>query len=141
MHNGVEDSEYATILSVLTRRGVDVSTFFMNEEDTLTTQYRTKLQKPAANHTVIHNLDEYTGLVIPGGVHVTHIENDARTKDIVEHFINRKDEVVVGAMSNAPIILAKLGVISGVEVISYPDKQLRQAIIKAGGVIPNESAE
>lgn len=141
MHNGVEDSEYATILSVLTRRGVDVVTFFMNEEDILTTQYRVKLQKPVANHVAIHNLDEYTGLVIPGGVHITHLENDIRTKEIVDHFIKAGNEKIIGAMSNAPMILAKLDVIKDVKVISYPDKLIRQAIKTAGGIITNDSAE
>ncbi|MFQ5710272.1 MAG: DJ-1/PfpI family protein [Candidatus Geothermarchaeales archaeon] len=74
-------------------------------------------------------VEDYDGLVIPGGRAPEYIRNDKDLQNIVKHFL--REGKPVAAICHAPLILIALGAVKGRTLTAYP--ALRVDLEAAGG--------
>lgn len=81
--------------------------------------------------------EDYDGIILSGGRAPEYLRNDARLKDIVRHFVERKKPIA--ALCHGSLILAAAGVLRGCTVTSYealaPDMQAAGAKFKNAEVV------
>lgn len=101
--DGFEEAEAVTPFAFLRRAGIEL-TIASNNTDVIGVHY-------------IHLMDiellkdirpaEFDALLLPGGAHYKHLENDERVHTIIKHFM--ENNKVVCAICAAPTVLGKLG--------------------------------
>lgn len=114
---GVEPIEAVTIIDVLRRASVRVTTASLTDHVTIHAAHGIKL---AADTTWAEvNLDEFGAIVLPGGGKGTeNLKADPRILDAVRTFAEQGRHVC--ALCAAPTVLAKAGILQGRTATCYP---------------------
>ena len=132
--NGFEEIEAITIIDVLRRGGIEVTTASINSDE----------QVHGANGvTVLANTlieyvtsDEFDMIVLPGGIPgAEHLRDDSRVQKLIKEF-DKKDKKV-GAICAAPIALYSAGVLKD-EFTCYPGYE---QVIKESSFVDNKVVE
>jgi 4-methyl-5(b-hydroxyethyl)-thiazole monophosphate biosynthesis len=115
--DGVEPLEAVTIIDVLRRASIRVTTVSLTDHITVHAAHGIKL---AADTTWTEiNLEEFGAIVLPGGGKGTEVlKADTRVLDAVRQFAEEGRHVA--AICAAPTVLAKAGVLKGRTATCYP---------------------
>ena len=115
--DGVEPIEAVTIIDVLRRASVRVTTASLTDHITVHAAHNIKLAADTTWSAV--NLDEFGAIVLPGGGKGTEIlKADTRILDAVRSFAEQGRHVC--ALCAAPTVLAKAGILKGRTATCYP---------------------
>lgn len=115
--NGVEPLEAVTIIDVLRRAEVGVTTVSLTDSVTVRAAHKVLLAADALWPAV--DLDAFGAIVLPGGGKGTEaLLADARVLDAVRAFAEAR--CYVAAICAAPTVLAKAGVLKGRRATCYP---------------------
>jgi len=114
--NGFEEIEAVTIIDVLRRGGIEVTTASLNSDEQVHgSNGITILANTLINYVVA---DEFDMIVLPGGIPgAEHLRDDTRVQELLKEF-NEKNKKV-GAICAAPIALYSAGVLKD-EYTCYP---------------------
>ncbi|NOQ50090.1 MAG: hypothetical protein GQ557_00295 [Mycoplasmataceae bacterium] len=135
--NGVEDIEMIATNDLLKRANIDVD--IATKTDILVTSYGINIVSQLSFIVALKNLTQYDGLFIPGGSHISLLEEDEAVEVIINHF-NSKNKVI-GAICAGPTLLATKGILEGKEAICYPGKKERAILLKNKAIIPNPNCK
>ena len=115
--DGVEPMEAVTIIDVLRRAKIRVTTVSLTERITIHAAHGIKLAADATWETI--NLADFGAIVLPGGGKGTDIlKADTRVLDAVRLFAEEGRHVA--AICAGPTVLAKAGVLNGRTATCYP---------------------
>ncbi|KAJ1948010.1 hypothetical protein FBU59_001789 [Linderina macrospora] len=137
----VEDYELYAPLKALEMLGIDVHVVCPDKKagDVIATAlhtvegFQTYSERPGHPFTLTHtfadiNLDDYAGLVVPGGRFPEYQRYDQKVLDLVKHFFDK--DLPVAAICHGLQILAAAGVLKGRECSAFPMCKLD---VEAGG--------
>jgi protein deglycase len=114
---GVEPMEAVTIIDVLRRASIRVTTVSLTEQITIHAAHNIKLAADTTWSAI--NLDDFSALVLPGGGKGTDLlKADPRVLDAVRQFA--QDGRHIAALCAAPTVLAKAGILKGRTATCYP---------------------
>jgi protein deglycase len=112
---GFEEIEAMTIIDVLRRAGLHVTTAGLND---LAVEGAHKV-RVECDDVLLNVEDEWDAVVLPGGMPGSaHLRDDDRVKDLVS--MNARAGRIVAAICAAPIVLEAAGVLKGKQATSYP---------------------
>jgi 4-methyl-5(b-hydroxyethyl)-thiazole monophosphate biosynthesis len=115
--DGVEPLEAVTIIDVLRRAAIRVTTVSLTDHVTIHAAHGIKLAADTTWSTI--DLADFGAIVLPGGGKGTDIlKADARVLEAVRLFA--EDGRHVAAICAAPTVLAKAGVLNGRTATCYP---------------------
>ncbi len=121
--NGFEETEYIAVRDVLIREGIDVDSVSLTGEKLLTANHNTVIGADLVYGKQNIFLGDYDAIFIPGGgIGVENLDKSLEFDSLVNDFYS--NDKVVGAICAAPSLLAKRGMLKGVEAVVFPDKQL-----------------
>jgi 4-methyl-5(b-hydroxyethyl)-thiazole monophosphate biosynthesis len=114
--NGFEEIEAVTIIDILRRGGVEVTTASLNlDEEVQGSNGITILANTLINYVTA---DEFDMIVLPGGIPgAEHLRDDTRIQELLKEFDGMGKKV--GAICAAPIALYSAGVLKD-EYTCYP---------------------
>lgn len=139
--NGFEEVEALTAVDYLRRMDIAVDTVSITQNKEVKGAHGISV---LADKTVdeIHNIDQYDGVIIPGGMPgATNLRDNPKVIDIVKKVnANRK---LAAAICAGPIVLERAGIIEGKKVTSYPGFEeqlaggiyLEQSVVRDGNII------
>lgn len=143
----VEDYEVMVPFQALTMLGYTVHTVCPNKMpgDFVATSihdfegFQTFTEKRGHNFAINYdfnlvNVNDYLGLIVPGGRAPEYLRMDDRVLKIVQGFFNEKKAIC--AICHGPQILCTAGVLKGVEATAYP--ACRSEVEAAGGKFVGE---
>lgn len=116
--DGFEEVEALTVVDYLRRVDIEVETVSIKEGLNVKGAHNIEV---LADKTIrdIEDLNEYKGVVIPGGLPgATNLRDDKRVIEIVRNL--NEEEKMVAAICAGPIVLDRAGIIKGKKVTSYP---------------------
>jgi 4-methyl-5(b-hydroxyethyl)-thiazole monophosphate biosynthesis len=141
---GFEEIEAITIIDVLRRAGIEVVTVSLNSIDV----------KGAHNIPVIADkrivqikIDEYDGIVLPGGMPgAKNLKENSQILNFVRKINEKKG--LVAAICAAPMVLETAGILENVNATSYPSfkKEVpscnykEERVVKDGNIITSRGA-
>lgn len=132
--NGFEETEAIGTLDVLLRGGIEVRTVSITDELTVEGAHG---QKVIADTTIAQVKNELVdALVLPGGM--PGAANLAECEVLREMLIRHHSEgKLVSAICAAPMVLAKVGLLDGIDATCYPgfEGELPKANSKTAGVV------
>lgn len=115
--DGVEPMEAVTIIDVLRRASIHVTTVSLTEHITVHAAHDIKIAADTTWSAI--NLDDFGAIVLPGGGKGTEIlKSDTRVLDAVRQFAREKRHIA--AICAAPTVLAKAGILTGRTATCYP---------------------
>jgi len=115
--DGVEPMEAVTIIDVLRRASIRVTTVSLTEHLTVHAAHNIKIAADTTWSAI--NLADFGAIVLPGGGKGTDIlKADSRVLDAVRLFAEEGRHVA--AICAAPTVLAKAGVLNGRTATCYP---------------------
>lgn len=115
--DGVEPMEAVTIIDVLRRAAIRVTTVSLTDHVTIHAAHGIKIAADTTWSAI--NLDDFGAIVLPGGSKGTDIlKDDTRVLDAVRQFA--KEGRHVAAICAGPTVLAKAGVLNGRTATCYP---------------------
>ena len=123
--DGFEEIEALTVVDYLRRMDIEVETISIKDDYNVKGAHQIQVLADGGINN-IKNLEDYAGLVIPGGMPgASNLRDDKRVIDIVKKMY--KEEKLVAAICAGPIVLEKAGIIKGKKVTSYPgfEEQLK----------------
>lgn len=132
--DGFEEIEALTVVDVLRRAGIEISTVSINES--LYVQGRSQIIVKADLPLKQVNKDKVDMVVLPGGMPgTTNLEKNESIQDILKYCID--NEKWVSAICAAPSIIGKKGYLKGQSAICYPgfEKYLEGADIASENVV------
>ena len=132
--NGFEEIEAITIIDVLRRGGIEVTTASINSDE----QVHGSNGVTVLANTLIEYVtaDEFDMIVLPGGIPgAEHLRDDSRVQKLIKEF-DKKDKKV-GAICAAPIALYSAGVLKD-EFTCYPGYE---QVIKESSFVDNKVVE
>lgn len=132
--DGFEEIEALTVVDVLRRANIDVSTVSVTDSKTVTGSHNI----PVISDICISDADLNTAdmVVLPGGMPGTN--NLYNNKTLEEGLAYRvRNNKWIAAICAAPIILGKRGYLEGLEAVCFPgfEKELAGAAIKNQKVV------
>lgn len=115
--NGFEDSEAIITIDLLRRAKINLDLISLTNDKVVLTS--SNIYISADFNYLDININDYDFLIIPGGKAVFnyHLQSDL-TKNIVEHFMNKK--ALVACICAAPMILGRLGYLKDLEFTCFP---------------------
>ena len=132
--NGLEEVEALTVVDLLRRAEISVTTVSIHDRTEVIGAHGIKIQADITASQV-HNFQEYKMIFLPGGGEGTqNLEECSLVKTLVCEFDREKKKVA--AICAAPRILGKLGILQGKRSTSYPSvtDQLDGAIVTENSV-------
>lgn len=132
--DGFEEIEALTVVDVLRRVGIDVSTVSISDSKTVTGSHNISV----ISDTLLDNadLDNAEMIVLPGGMPGT---NNLYNNHVLEKSISHrvKSNKWIAAICAAPIILGKRGHLKDLEAVCYPgfETELIGATVKNDKVV------
>ncbi len=115
--DGFEEIEGLTVVDLLRRAGVEVTTISITDDYTIHGAHKIDVQADKLFHEV-----EYTGedmVVLPGGMPGTlNLGAHEGVKRVLEQFYAERK--YIGAICAAPSVLGKYGMLEGRKATSYP---------------------
>ncbi len=130
--NGVEETEAITIIDVLRRGGVDVTSLSMDESG-MDVEGAHKIGLVADGIWDDGDVASADMIVLPGGTAgMLALKADRRVLDALRAF-NRAGKFI-GALCAAPVVLQEAGVLTGRKAVCYPglETQLPDAVFQPG---------
>ena len=135
--DGFEEIEAITIIDVLRRGGVEVTTASLNQGEEV---------HGANGVTILANTllkyvssDEFDMIVLPGGIPgAENLRDSDKVQELIKEF---KKDKLVGAICAAPIALYSAGVLKGEEFTCYPgyEQVIKDASFKEEKVVESEN--
>jgi len=114
---GCEELEAVTLIDLLRRAGITVTTASLSETLQLRASRQVGLVADTLLDTVVN--DEFDMLLLPGGQPGTsHLNADSRIHALIRR-LNKADKFIA-AICAAPLVLAESGVLNGKRVTCYP---------------------
>lgn len=114
---GCEELEAVTLIDLLRRAGITVTTASLGHQTQLTASRQVGLIADVPLANVLD--DEFDMLLMPGGQPGTdHLNNDHRIHAIIKRF--QHENKYLAAICAAPMVLASAGVLDGKRATSYP---------------------
>lgn len=115
--DGVEPLEAVTIIDVLRRASIRVTTVSLTDHITVHAAHDIMLAADTTWSAI--NLDDFSALILPGGGKGTEVlKSDERILRAVRQFANNERHVC--AICAAPTVLAKAGILEGRTATCYP---------------------
>lgn len=115
--DGCEELEAVTLIDLLRRAGITVTTASLSAQRQLTASRQVGLMADCLLDEVINN--DFDMIVLPGGQPgADNLNNDDRIHLLVTQF--QQAGKYIAAICAAPIVLADAGVLSGRHATSYP---------------------
>ena len=124
--DGFEEIEGLTVVDLLRRAGVEVTTVSIKDELTIHGAHKIDVQADKLFDEV--NYKEEDMVVLPGGMPGTlNLGAHEGVKNVLEQFYGEKK--FIGAICAAPSVLGKYGMLEGRKATSYPgfEKELKGA--------------
>ena len=142
---GFEEIEALAFVDILRRADIDVKTVSIYDKNIVKGAHNIEVKTDLTINEL--NLNEISGVVLPGGIPGTpNLLNSDKVRSALEYAIN--NNLYVGAICAAPMILGKLGYLKGKSATSYPDFQkeldganvLQTNVVKDGNIITSWGA-
>lgn len=113
--DGFEEIEALAPIDLLRRAGVEVVTVSIKEEKAVMSSRNVKV----FTDEILKNIkfDEYDMIVLPGGPGYINYNNSTILLEKIKQFVQNKK---IAAICAAPVILANLGILNGVESVCFP---------------------
>jgi len=136
--NGFEEIEAVTIIDILRRGGVEVTTASLNSDE----QVHGSNGITILANTLIKYVtsDEFDMILLPGGIPgAEHLRDSSKVQELIKEF-NQKEKLV-GAICAAPIALYSAGVLKGEDYTCYPgyEQVIQDATFKDNKVVESEN--
>lgn len=132
---GVEEIEFVTIVDILRRADIHVTTASLDGQAVQGRSHIT-IQADAALAGVMHQ--DWDMVVLPGGLPNAHLlRDDSNVKTIVERL--RSERKSIAAICAAPTALAAYGITADMNVTSYPTCQADMEILQPSSVYMNDA--
>lgn len=113
---GCEELEAVTIIDLLRRAGIDVTTAGLDKK-TVTASRGVKLVPDTDLDTALNQ--DYEMVVLPGGLPgANHLDNDPRIRSLLKKMVANKQ--YTAAICAAPQVLANAGILDGKRATGYP---------------------
>ena len=114
--NGFEEIEGLTVVDLLRRAEVDVTTVSVSGNETIHGAHKIHVQSDKLFEDM--NYDEYDMVVLPGGMPGTlHLGEHQGVKEVLEQFYQKGK--YIAAICAAPSVLGKYGMLKGRKATSY----------------------
>ena len=114
--DGCEEIESITIIDLLRRAQIDVTTAALNGRE-VTGAHGVRIGADATLDDVLTN--DFDMIVLPGGLPgADHLEGDARVRELLTRMA--RDDKYTAAICAAPRVLGAAGLLSGRRATSYP---------------------
>lgn len=114
---GCEELEAVTLIDILRRAGIMVTTASLSEQHQLTASRKVGLVADTLLDKVVN--DEFDMLLLPGGQPgTTHLNADTRIHALIQH--QHQADKFIAAICAAPLVLAESGVLNGKQATCYP---------------------
>ncbi len=114
---GCEELEAVTMIDLLRRAGITVTTASLGHQTQLTASHQVGLVADTLLDTVLD--DDFDMILLPGGQPGTdHLNNDHRVHALIKRL--QQDNRYLAAICAAPMVLASAGVLEGKRATSYP---------------------
>lgn len=114
---GCEELEAVTMIDLLRRAGITVTTASLGHQTQLTASRQVGLVADTLLDAVLD--DEFDMILLPGGQPGTdHLNNDHRVHALIKRL--QQDNQYLAAICAAPMVLASAGVLEGKRATSYP---------------------
>lgn len=130
---GFEEIEAITIIDVLRRAELPLKTVSIDKKE-VTGSHQIKVFADETIESVI--LNEVEMIILPGGMPGTkHLMEDENIQAIIEYAV--ENNILIGAICAAPMILGELNMLCGKRAVSYPgyESHLRDATIGSESVV------
>lgn len=116
--DGFEEIEGLTVVDLLRRAGVEVTTVSITGQPTIHGAHQIDVQADKV-FEAIETYDEYDMLVLPGGMPGTlHLKEHQGLGDVLKQFFAQKK--YMAAICAAPIVFGKYGFLQEKKATSYP---------------------
>jgi 4-methyl-5(b-hydroxyethyl)-thiazole monophosphate biosynthesis len=142
---GFEEIEAVTIIDVLRRAGLDVTTVSMTDNLQVTGSHQIPVVADKLFSEV--NYSEIDVLVLPGGMPgAKNLDgHDGLRKQVLQF---HKEGKLLGAICAAPLVLGHLGILEGEKAVSYPGYEkelfgaevLYEPTIRSGNIVTGRGA-
>jgi 4-methyl-5(b-hydroxyethyl)-thiazole monophosphate biosynthesis len=142
---GFEEIEAVTIIDVLRRAGLDVTTVSMTDNLQVTGSHQIPVVADKLFSEV--NYSEIDVLVLPGGMPgAKNLDgHDGLRKQVLQF---HKEGKLLGAICAAPLVLGHLGILEGEKAVSYPGYEkelfgaevLYEPTIRSGNILTGRGA-
>lgn len=119
--DGFEEIEALSAVDILRRAGVDVTTVSMNDEVTVTGSHNIKVFADIKVADFPKEFTTITGAIYPGGMPGAETLSTGKnqlTVEVAKYCV--KNDILVGAICAAPIVLGRVGLLSGKQATCYP---------------------
>jgi len=136
--NGFEEIEAVTIIDILRRGGVEVTTASLNDDEQVHGSNGITILANTLIKYVTSN--EFDMIVLPGGIPgAEHLRDNEKVQELIKEF-NQKEKLV-GAICAAPIALYSAGVLKGEDFTCYPgyEQVIQDATFKENKVVESEN--
>ena len=142
---GFEEIEALAFVDILRRADIDVKTVSIYDEINVIGAHNITVKADLTVNNI--NFGDLTGIVLPGGIPGTpNLLNSEKVKNAIKY--SMENNLYVGAICAAPMILGKLGYLDGKCATSYPDYQkeltgatvLQTNVVKDGNIITSRGA-
>ena len=143
--DGFEEIEALAFVDILRRAEIDVKTVSIYDHYNVTGVHNIQVKSDLTINEIAPNL--ISGVVLPGGIPGTpNLLNSDDVKNAIKLAIN--NNLYVGAICAAPMILGTLGYLEGKCATSYPSFQnelagatvLQTNVVKDGNIITSRGA-
>jgi protein deglycase len=115
LFTGFEEIEAVTIIDILRRAGVEVTTAGLSSNPVMGAHGISLLADIGLDEA---DADSYAGIVLPGGAGTAILRADARIRNLVTNFY--KQGKTTAAICAAPTVLSELGFLKDKKATSYP---------------------
>ena len=142
LSNGFEELEAIGTIALLKRSGIEIDIYALNG-----TYANGKHQLTFSNLIELKdvNVEDYDGLLIPGGPHYAELENSELVKEIIRKFMN--EQKLVCGICAAPTIFGHMGYLKNRNYTCFTSMNedfggtyLDQYVVTDGNVITARSA-
>jgi 4-methyl-5(b-hydroxyethyl)-thiazole monophosphate biosynthesis len=114
---GCEELEAVTLIDLLRRAGISVTTASLSGQRQLTASRQVGLVADTLLDNVLN--DEFDMLLLPGGQPgTTHLNADQRIHTLIQR--QQQADKFIAAICAAPLVLAESGVLNGKQATCYP---------------------
>ena len=132
--DGFEEVEALTVVDYLRRVDIEVDMVSINKDKNVKGAHEIEVVTDKLLHKL--NIQEYKGLVIPGGLPgATNLQKSKELIKVIQDF--NKEEKLVAAICAGPIVLQEAGIMDGKKFTCYPgfEEQIKDGVYTEGSVV------
>ena len=119
--DGFEEIEALATVDILRRAGVEITTVSMNDELTVVGSHNIKVIADMLATDFPSDKSSLSGAIYPGGMPGSETLSSGKNtlpNDIARYCV--ENDILVGAICAAPIVLGRLGILNNKEATCYP---------------------